>query len=56
MDPRILEAYERLVPIDQLAVDAVILSLRRKDQSNEALCRQVSEFLDRQQKEKEQVK
>jgi len=45
MSPQIRKAYESLVPADQLIVDAVIITMAKKDREIRDLVTEVHKFL-----------
>jgi len=50
MDSRIKEAYDQLVPIDQLVVDGVIMALFQKDKQITDMGREVMRMLEDEKK------
>ena len=46
MDKRVLQAYEMLVPADQLVVDAMIASLFKKDEQIGDMVKELHKRLD----------
>lgn len=45
MDKKILEAYEYLVPVDQLVIDAMVISLFKKDKQIGELVKELTSSL-----------